>query len=94
MEQSDISEQHILAQLEFSNNSDRVCPKCTDRKLKILTIKSVELDICHNCVGVFLDPGEIKKLLPNKYSSIHREDNLKEVIVAEGVLGLLSVFLS
>ena len=46
MEQSDVSLKNIHSKLKESDASDRACPKCTDQKLNILTIKGIELDIC------------------------------------------------
>jgi len=94
MEQSDVSLKNIHSKLKASGVSDRACPKCTDQKMKIQTIKGIELDICQHCVGVFLDSGEIEKLLPKNYSSIKKEYNAKEHAVAEGVWGLLAILLS
>ena len=94
MEQSDVSLKDIHSKLQASDVSDRACPKCIDQKLKILTIKGIELDICQHCMGVFLDPGEIEKLLPKNYGSIKKEYNAKEHAVVEGVWGLLAILLS
>jgi Zn-finger nucleic acid-binding protein len=38
-----------------------VCPKC-DARLLLSRFKSVEVDYCDNCRGVWLDAGELEQL--------------------------------
>lgn len=42
----------------------RKCPSCISTYLSTCEVRSVELDICVNCCGVFFDYGEISKILP------------------------------
>jgi uncharacterized protein len=59
------------------------CPTCPDSILIITDKKSVEIDFCPNCRGVWLDRGELDKLIalsteqnaPQQYSAAqHRPD--------------------
>lgn len=39
------------------------CPTCTDTRLVMSERQGVEIDYCPNCRGVWLDRGELDKLL-------------------------------
>ncbi len=39
-----------------------VCPKC-DRALIVLRLHDVEIDVCDQCHGLWLDEGELEELL-------------------------------
>ncbi len=39
-----------------------VCPKC-DQALHILEFKDVEIDLCPQCKGVWLDAGEVERIV-------------------------------
>jgi len=39
------------------------CPTCTDVSLVMTERQSVEIDYCPNCRGVWLDRGELDKLI-------------------------------
>lgn len=41
----------------------RICPVCTPEKLQAQVVSDVEIDMCRRCGGVWLDSGEIQKLL-------------------------------
>ena len=42
------------------------CPLCTDQSLEPMYRAGIEIDICPMCKGVWLDRGEIEKLLENE----------------------------
>ena len=42
------------------------CPLCTDQSLEPMYRAGIEIDICPHCKGVWLDRGEIEKLLENE----------------------------
>lgn len=46
------------------------CPTCDNEKLLMSERQGVEIDYCPSCRGVWLDRGELDKLL----SSIERDD--------------------
>ncbi|KUO59370.1 hypothetical protein APF79_03165 [bacterium BRH_c32] len=39
------------------------CPNCSDSVLQISERKGVEIDYCPNCRGVWLDRGELDKII-------------------------------
>jgi len=39
------------------------CPHCTDTNLAMTERQGIEIDYCPNCRGVWLDRGELDKLL-------------------------------
>lgn len=39
------------------------CPHCTDTTLVMAERQGVEIDYCHQCRGIWLDRGELDKLL-------------------------------
>ncbi len=59
------------------------CPVCKDSKLVMSERQGIEIDYCPNCRGVWLDRGELDKIidrsvnegapLPKKYEETHRE---------------------
>ena len=49
-----------------------VCPKC-DVGLFILKFKSVEVDYCERCRGVWLDSGELEQLAVTPLSDFQRQ---------------------
>ena len=44
--------------------STRSCPDCRTKNLYVFELKSVELDYCCECSGIFFDKGELKKIAP------------------------------
>ena len=53
-----------ILELDY-RESERVCPRCIGRRLKVVVIEHTELDFCASCKGIFFDPGELQKLLPS-----------------------------
>ena len=51
-----------------------VCPKC-DISLFVLHFKSVEVDYCQRCRGIWLDAGELEQLM--KVTGAHPSDPLR-----------------
>lgn len=50
------------------------CPSCTDSVLVMSERNNIEIDYCPSCRGVWLDRGELDKILANaKLSSVHEE---------------------
>ncbi len=58
------------------------CPACPDATLSMTSRQGVEIDYCPNCRGVWLDRGELDKLVeraataapaPARASSLHRD---------------------
>ncbi|MCG8616882.1 MAG: zf-TFIIB domain-containing protein [Desulfobacterales bacterium] len=42
---------------------DKRCPTCVNVKLKIADRKGVEIDYCPQCSGIWLDCGELNKII-------------------------------
>ena len=64
----DILGQHLLQPMSFDDSKkdttekgERMCPRC-DRTLKVYQHNNVELDICGECRGMFLDRWELQDL--------------------------------
>jgi hypothetical protein len=59
------------------------CPVCKDTQLVISERQGIEIDYCPSCRGVWLDRGELDKLIdrataaapPHLAASTHRSDN-------------------
>jgi len=43
------------------------CPHCTDSTLVMTERQGVEIDYCPSCRGIWLDRGELDKLLEKAY---------------------------
>ncbi|HEY8209609.1 MAG TPA: zf-TFIIB domain-containing protein [Myxococcaceae bacterium] len=56
-EETEVKERERLKQLHYMK-----CPKC-GFDLHTITKGKVELDTCFNCQGMFLDAGELERLL-------------------------------
>lgn len=39
------------------------CPSCTDTQLVVTTRSDIEIDLCPRCRGVWLDRGELDKII-------------------------------
>jgi hypothetical protein len=60
-------DQRIASAVEGDNTVQ--CPSCTDQTLLMTERKGVEIDYCPSCRGVWLDRGELDKLLDATASS-------------------------
>ena len=38
------------------------CPLCVERRLEPVYVDGVEIDVCENCGGVWLDRGELERM--------------------------------
>jgi Zn-finger nucleic acid-binding protein len=45
------------------------CPKCEQARLQQVKKRGVELDVCPKCSGIYLDEGELDKVLGGKKDS-------------------------
>nr|BDT28133.1 zf-TFIIB domain-containing protein [Bacteriovorax sp. HI3] len=45
------------------------CPNCTDSVLSMTDRQGIEIDYCPNCRGIWLDRGELDKLIEKSRSS-------------------------
>jgi Zn-finger nucleic acid-binding protein len=50
------------------------CPVCTDRDLQISERQGIEIDYCPNCRGVWLDRGELDKILDRTMQTLGGEE--------------------
>lgn len=48
----------------------RLCPKCERTPLRAVSKKGIELDVCGDCGGIFLDEGELEPLLEKSSGSL------------------------
>jgi Zn-finger nucleic acid-binding protein len=58
------------------------CPIC-DREMEVWEYEGVEIDVCPDCKGVWLDEGELKKIVDTeeeKFSPEEIKKNLREVL--------------
>ena len=51
------------------------CPKCDGEELRMTVRKGVEIDYCPKCNGIWLDNGELKKII----SQYVDQDFIREV---------------
>jgi Zn-finger nucleic acid-binding protein len=57
------------------------CPVCNDVRMREVEKNGVHIDVCPDCKGVWLDRGELDKLMPEvrevrqEYNDWHREDD-------------------
>jgi Zn-finger nucleic acid-binding protein len=51
-----------------------LCPRCHDQALIVLDRSGIEIDYCPGCRGVWLDRGELEKLIAREQSSYPAAD--------------------
>lgn len=51
-----------------------LCPTCKDTKLVMSERKGVEIDYCPQCRGVWLDRGEIDKIIERSIAEQEKND--------------------
>lgn len=51
------------------------CPTCTTAELKMSERRGVEIDYCPQCRGVWLDRGELDKLIERSTREFDRDDD-------------------
>ena len=66
--------------MEKENKRVIICPIC-GKEMKTLQRYNVEIDVCENCKGVWLDRGELNKII-NTVSDIY--NNLLDFSVNKG----------
>ena len=66
--------------MEKENKRVVICPIC-GKEMKTVQRYNVEIDICENCKGVWLDRGELNKII-NTVSDIY--NNLLDFSVNKG----------
>lgn len=47
------------------------CPACTETHLMLSERQGVEIDYCPRCRGIWLDRGELDKLLDRAVTAVH-----------------------
>jgi len=75
----------LSSKLAYCATSNLKCPECVDSNLRILNQTDVELDACQNCVGLFLDHGEMERLISGYRDSVE-EKQPSAVFLYLGVL--------
>ncbi|PUB74052.1 MAG: hypothetical protein DBP03_11840 [gamma proteobacterium symbiont of Ctena orbiculata] len=75
-----------------TTNKDRNCPECKNQQLFQITVRGVELDLCPECIGVFFDEGELKKLLP-ALDNKSKETGVGSYLAGEGLFWAIIAFL-
>lgn len=54
------------------------CPSCKETSLVISERKGIEIDYCPDCRGVWLDRGELDKILERSKEDDHRPEPRSE----------------
>ena len=54
------------------------CPSCKETSLVISERKGIEIDYCPDCRGVWLDRGELDKILERSKDEEHRPETRPE----------------
>ena len=54
------------------------CPVCKDVTLLISEKKGIEIDYCPECRGIWLDRGELEKLLEAEEKNVNRKEAEKK----------------
>jgi uncharacterized protein len=56
-----------------------LCPICKTTKLAISSREGIEIDYCPDCRGVWLDRGELDKLIEKAYANMHSSNPQPQV---------------
>ena len=56
----------------------KLCPNCVNVSLKIADRKGVEIDYCPQCSGIWLDSGELNKIIDRSASKV-QSSNLNKI---------------
>jgi len=54
------------------------CPICTEHDLAMSERQGIEIDYCPNCRGIWLDRGELDKLIDKAISNEMRSSNKQQ----------------
>ena len=74
--------EHLTKYIGIEAKSDLVCPRCGSL-MNLERAKDVEVDVCLQCRGIWLDPGELESVAGMKGESFETYDFEKEVRLAE-----------
>lgn len=50
------------------------CPCCNEVELRIAVRRGVEIDYCPDCNGIWLDNGELNKIVAESVESVHASE--------------------
>ena len=59
------------------------CPKCKNVDLLLVDRNDVEIDYCPNCHGVWLDTGELDKVIKKEEQYDYEPKRKKETLLGE-----------
>ena len=59
----------MFAEEQLSENAEMKCPACTATKLVMSERSGIEIDYCPQCRGVWLDRGELDKIIERSMSA-------------------------
>lgn len=51
---------------------DMFCPVCEFTPLQVSNRQNIEIDYCPSCRGVWLDKGELDKIIERTYAEVHQ----------------------
>jgi hypothetical protein len=69
------------------------CPRGHGDSLRLVEAGGAELDVCRECVGVALDPGEPRAVKSLGYGNARRVVDVQDVVDgAEGLVQILTLF--
>ena len=86
---------HRIAHLRNESEESAIslrCPACSDKKLRVILVKRIELDLCIECSGVFFDAGEMGALI--KKPELKSEAGVAEYVATEGLFWIIIGFIS
>ncbi len=55
------------------------CPSCVNVNLNLAERQGVEIDYCPECRGIWLDRGELDKIIERSYTEVNRQSQPVEV---------------
>jgi Zn-finger nucleic acid-binding protein len=58
------------AKIPFAEGEPMKCPTCPDSKLTLAERQGIEIDYCPDCRGVWLDRGELDKIIERASSAM------------------------
>lgn len=71
---TEVEERQRLKELHFMH-----CPKC-GMKMTASTLLNVEVEVCPDCRGVFLDSGELEKIVEDRLRGSSRLASLRNLL--------------
>ncbi len=67
------------------------CPECETASFRVLPVGFTEIDICTNCHGVILDPGEVVKAIHNQLDPQQATTGVTVGDFASGAGGIIEI---